>query len=69
MDWPEFGVFDLVDLNSIHFVLEALINIVCNKPFIFTGLDYLGPYIFQQNCRDCKEGACYFRVFVHAACT
>jgi len=26
-----------------------------NKPFKFTGLDYLGPYIFKQNrSDDCK---------------
>ena len=27
---------------------------VCNKPFKFTGLDYLGPYTFRQNRSDCK---------------
>ena len=33
---------------------------VCNKPFKFTGLDYLGPYIFRQSCSDCKAWGLLF---------
>ena len=33
---------------------------VCNKPFKFTGLDYLGPFIFQQNRSDCKAWGLLF---------
>jgi len=32
----------------------------CNKPFKFTGLDYLGPYIFKQNRSDCKAWGLLF---------
>ena len=26
----------------------------CNKPFKFTGLDFLGPYLFRQGRSECK---------------
>ena len=33
---------------------------VCNKPFKFSGLDYLGPYTFRQNRSDCKAWGLLF---------
>ena len=41
---------------------------VCNKPFKFTGLDYLGSYIFRQNRSDCKAWGLLFTCG-HVACT
>jgi len=32
----------------------------CNKPFKFTELDYLGPYIFKQKRSDCKAWGLLF---------
>ena len=33
---------------------------VCNKPFKFAGLDYLGPFYFRQGRSDCKEWGLLF---------
>ena len=33
---------------------------VCNKPFKFTGLDYLGPFTFRQNRSECKAWGLLF---------
>ena len=33
---------------------------LCNKPFKFCGVDYLGPYSFQQNCSVCKAWSLLF---------
>ena len=35
----------------------------CNKLLKFTGLDYLGPYIFRQNSSDCKAWGLLFTCF------
>ena len=33
---------------------------VCNKPFKFCGIDYLGPYLFRQNRSECKAWGLLF---------
>ena len=33
---------------------------VCNKPFKFAGLDYLGPFYFRQGRSDCKAWGLLF---------
>ena len=39
---------------------------VCNKPFIFAGLDYLGPFYFRQGRSDCKAWGLLFTCLLHA---
>ena len=33
---------------------------VCNKPFKFTGLDFLEPYLFRQSRSECKAWGLLF---------
>ena len=33
---------------------------VCNKTFKFSGIDYLGPYLFRQNRSECKAWGLLF---------
>jgi len=40
----------------------------CNKPFKFTGLDYLGPYILNKIVVTGRPGACCSHTCAHAAC-
>ena len=59
-DCVKCAILKAKSIRQLMADLPACRVAVCNKPFKFSGIDYLGPYLFRQNRSECKAWGLLF---------
>ena len=59
-DCGKCAILKAKPISQLRADLPASRVTVCNKPFKFSGIDYLGPNLFRQNRSECKAWGLLF---------